>query len=463
MINTKNGNIRAGFWYTISNFLVKGASFLATPIILRLVTQEAYGEYVNFNSWLSILMIVATGYLSNSILCAQFDFEKEIRTYVKTITVLSSCLVLGVFGVVCLFREQISSFLVLDFSYICIMFLYLLVDSAYQNLITYDRMKLSYKRVIVCSMLLTLLPLVGSIAGVFFVQNHLAGLLLGKMLPMILICMGIYFYIIRDKGKIKKAYMTYALRISLPYIPHALSNMLLITSDRIIIQQLCGPGEVALYSVVYTCSMVVSLVYNALSQAWSPWLLKKLDEKDYLSIRKYAKPYFGLFVVFAALAMLAAPELLWIVGGKTYVSVVTLIPPIMTGIVIQYYYSYFVNIEFYHKKTFWISVNTMTATIINIGLNYLLIPRFGIVVAAYTTLFGYLCLLVLHFLGAKRLKLANIYDNKWNVLILGLYIVLMILCVGFLYEYIVIRYTLAVIIMLVVVWGLAKGKIGVKH
>lgn len=450
----ENKTIKAGMWYTIANFAVKGAAFLSTPIILRLVSQECYGMYVNFNSWLSILMILATGYLFNSILCAQFEYPNCLKEYISTITILST-------GIVCvfwffgfLFSNRIQNFLGMDMKYVHLMFQYLLVDAAYQNLITYDRMRLSYKRVVVFTAGLVVTPLVGSILCAYYFEDKLDGLLLGKIIPMLVICGGIYVYlIVQGRGKFSVEYCKYALKISLPYIPHALSSMLLITADRIIIQQLCGPVEVARYNVVYTCAMVVSLVYNAVSQAWAPWLLQKLDKKEYHDIRVNAKPYFLFFVIFAVLAMLIAPELVWIIGGEMYKDTVNIIPPIMVGIVIQYYYSYFVNIEFYHKKTIWISINTIMATAVNIILNYLLIPIWGITAAAYTTLFGYLCLLLFHYFGARKLKLADIYDNKWHVAILLLYFIMMFLSIFVLYRVIVLRFFLMIAIMLATFFG----------
>ena len=43
--------IKAGIWYTIANFLTKGAVFLTTPFFTRLMTQSDIGAYANMNSW----------------------------------------------------------------------------------------------------------------------------------------------------------------------------------------------------------------------------------------------------------------------------------------------------------------------------------------------------------------------------------------------------------------------------
>ena len=50
--------VKAGLWYVISTFLVKGLSFITTPIFSRLLSKEAYGEFSNFASWQVLLLII---------------------------------------------------------------------------------------------------------------------------------------------------------------------------------------------------------------------------------------------------------------------------------------------------------------------------------------------------------------------------------------------------------------------
>lgn len=52
-------------------------------------------------------------------------------------------------------------------------------------------------------------------------------------------------------------------------------------------------------------------------------------------------------------------------------------------------YSLYVNIEHYYKKTPYITVNTIIAAASNIVLNFIFIPRYGYIAAAYTTLASY--------------------------------------------------------------------------
>ena len=46
---------------------------------------------------------------------------------------------------------------------------------------------------------------------------------------------------------------------------------------------------------------------------------------------------------------------------------------------------------------------TMSAAVINIIMNYIFIQKYGFIAAAYTTLFAYICYMILHFVISYRL------------------------------------------------------------
>ena len=63
----------------------------------------------------------------------------------------------------------------------------------------------------------------------------------------------------------------------------------------------------------------------------------------------------------------------------------------------------FVNIEQYKKKTIGMALASVSAAVLNCVLNAIFIPMHGYIAAAYTTLAGYLFLLLMHMYLVKRL------------------------------------------------------------
>ena len=72
-------------------------------------------------------------------------------------------------------------------------------------------------------------------------------------------------------------------------------------------------------------------------------------------------------------------------------------------------YSFFVNIEIYNRQNKYIAIATMVATIVNIIGNIILIPLFGYVAAAYTTLMAYFILMIVHYIILNYVIRNNIY------------------------------------------------------
>ncbi len=77
-------------------------------------------------------------------------------------------------------------------------------------------------------------------------------------------------------------------------------------------------------------------------------------------------------------------------------------------------------LRYLKKRTFTISIGTVAAALfLNIFLNWLLIPKFGYLAAAYTTMIGYLALLGFHYWIVRRT--AKEFDGVYNKKFFGTY------------------------------------------
>ena len=94
--------VKAALWYTVSNIIQKGISFLTIPIYIRLLTTVEYGRYSVFMSWKEILLIFVTLNLYCGIFTkamVQYDNERDSFTssmlgLSTTTTILFFCLFL---------------------------------------------------------------------------------------------------------------------------------------------------------------------------------------------------------------------------------------------------------------------------------------------------------------------------------------------------------------------------------
>ena len=117
--------------------------------------------------------------------------------------------------------------------------------------------------------------------------------------------------------------------------------------------------------------------------------------------------------------MLITPEILFIMGGKSYQEAIYVMPPVAFGCVCQFLYTMFVNIEQFEKKTVGMAFASVSAAVVNYALNRLFIPRYGYIAAAYTTLVSFLWLLLVHMLLVKKLGYSSLYPVKFIFVVLA--------------------------------------------
>lgn len=457
MPESKGKALKAGIWYTLSNFLVKGIAFLSTPIFARMMSKADIGDYANFTSWLSILFVIFSGELFSSVSVARFDYKDELDDYIASNLLLGTMISAGFSVLLLIFRNWAMKIFGFSMIEIYLLIGYCLVFPATQMFQLKRRIFYKYKSVIGLSIVSAIVPMSFAVLAVKFIDNSFASRVLGFYIPLILINIVLYVYLLSRARKVKVEYWKYALPISLPLVVHALSNTLLTSCDRVMIKQICGKEMLAVYSVAYTCAMIVTLLWASINSAWAPWAYEQMDAKNYSELRSGAKYILIGYGFLVALTMLLAPEILWLVGDKAYLEAVQVIPPVMVGYAVQAIYTFYVNIETFSKKQKSIAINTMVAAVINVILNWIFIPKFGYIAAAYTSLIGYFVLLVMHYLEVRRLGKTGWYSSRFNsVYIISFMVYLIICCV--LYNFNVIRYIAIGLLFLTIVFFAIKER-----
>lgn len=438
---SKASTAKIAIWYTISNIFVKGVVFITTPIFTRLLTKAEYGVFCNFTSWESIFVILLTLDFSASIARAKYDYDGQINSYISTILLASNIVTLFSYIAVEFYIDFFEELLALDKKYIRLLFLNLFFAPAFSYLQNKYRLFQEYKSFVFFSLLSVLSQIGVSLLFVYALPDKLLGRLLGYVMPLSFVNFILWMLVLYKGKSFNWDYIKYAGIISLPLIPHALSNILLGNSDRIMIMKYCGAEETALYSLAYQLSMLANIIWVSMNQAWAPWLYDNINMGNYNAINKNSKIYLGIFCIIVIYALLFTPELLLIMGGEKYYEAKYLMPPIILSCAFQFVYGMYVNLEIYKKQTFMISIGTISATIINILLNYLLIPVLGYQIAAYTTLIGYCMLFVFHYYIVKKkvYEFSSLYDKRF---IFGVLLVLSVFSLGTLalYSQIYIRY-----------------------
>lgn len=261
----------------------------------------------------------------------------------------------------------------------------------------------------------------------------------------------IYFW--RESGFFRLTkYWRYGIRLNLPLIPHSLSLDILASADRVMITTLVNSAATALYSVACSAAQIVTAIKLSVVDAIRPWLYEKLKAKEYDSIRKNSTLILLAMIMLTFLFVAFAPELLIIFASPKYRDAIYVIPAVAGSTYFTFVYNMCSIVEIYYEKNTKVMVASVTAAAANIILNALLIPIWGFVAAGYTTLISYIILCIMHFCFTRQVcrekaNGAEIFDLKL-IVILSAAVLCFIAFFTFLYDHIVLRY--AVIMMMFV-------------
>lgn len=446
---------KASIALVVAKFFQKGLAMISGPIFTRIMPQSEYGIISTFTSWQSVLYIIATLNMSSGVFNnGMIDFKKDRDSFTFSIMCLANLCTLICVGIYAVFYGTINPILDMPMIMVVVMFLYFLVTPAYNYWMARERFEYKYKAITLVIIVSSLIST--ALAVVFVVFSDDSNKAVAKVVATeaVAIAIGLFFVIYtikKSRAKFKLSYWKYALSINLPLVPHYLSMYLLSSADRIMITNLVGTSETAIYNVAYTVASIMLIFWSSVDASYAPWVYQKMDTGDTAAMRKRGNQILLLFGGMSMLCTLFAPEIIRILAPESYYSGIYVVPAVAAGVFFTACYSLYMRVELFLKKTKAVMIATCVTAALNLILNYVFIKQFGFIAAGYTTLVCYVLLAVFHGINLKRLGYAKVYDNK-VIAIISVGVILMSIFVSVLYGYTIIRYIFIFALLALMAW-----------
>lgn len=416
MVNGVNNKVlKAGAGYVIGNYLLKGITFLSAPIFSRLLSPQDFGDFSTYMSYEAILYIFVGLALHSSINNAKYTYENKLDEYVSSIICLDLASFVGWLVLVNLLYDRFVYRVGFERVVINILICHCLASSLYQIYNTYIGLQYNYKSFVIISWIYAISNIVLSVILIItiFDEDRSSGRIMGTSIPMLLV--GIYIFIFfmkKAKPKIDLGYWKFGLNYSLPIIPHGVAQVVLSSFDRIMIRNMIGAAEAGIYSFAYTIYQIAAVASNSLQNVWKPWMYEKMESKEYDVIRKRGTDYAFGMGIFTALVLIGSPEMIKVLGDQMYWKSANCVIPVVLGGYFAFLYTLPVLVEYFYSKTKYIALGTIGAALLNVILNYLFLPRFGYIAAAYTTLIAYALYFCFHYVIAMRIHGSSLFNTK---------------------------------------------------
>lgn len=422
MLNIKkiinNKLFQASSWYTMANVFVKGINFITIPIFTRLLTTEDYGMVSLYLSWVSLFSVLISLDLGWSVQRAKFDFEERYNKYISSTLILSIFLLL-----IFLFLFSVFEGVLLSLTGLSRSLFYFMIFQSYFTFVqslAMSKFGVEYKYRTV-SLVNILVSIASVILSIVFIKKYFIGFeYIGKILGSgsLIIVLGLFYlvyFIYKGREFISVEYWKYGLRISIPYLLHNVSGIITSQFDKIIINRYIGKAATGIYSFSYNIGMIINVIYMSFYQAYAPYFLEKMEDKQFNLIRNIGAKFRDIFTLIYAIVLFISPEIIRFMAQESYWEGIVIIPFIFLAYYFTFIYSFELYVEYYYKMSKYISLGTLISAITNIILNLIFIPKYGYLAAAITTAASYFVQIIYHYLITRYVLNVQIYGLKFHL------------------------------------------------
>ena len=203
------------------------------------------------------------------------------------------------------------------------------------------------------------------------------------------------------------------LKFGIVMIPGTLSILILQASDRYMLTYLSANTmhDVGIYSAGYKIGMIMHFLVTIISLVYLPYAMKISKEPQAQTINKSMFKYYIIFgSFFGAFIIMYSQEIFRIIIDSNYMTSYKIV---FAGVFSSFLFGIFniVNINYYaRKKAGNITLAVLIGSILNIILNFALIPKYGIFGAGIASVIAYFFIVIFNYSVAVYL-----YKIKYNV------------------------------------------------
>lgn len=409
----------------ISNVILKAMNFFLMPIYTKYLSAEMLGVSDTVTSFTGLLFPILMMGLDSAFSAFYYDkgekqAEKVFSTIAYTLLILGSIpLVLSVFAS----RISLILFQTTEYSLIVIFALASVTFNIwYMPFALNIRMKNKMFMYGMVNMFSSFCMIMLNIIFVVFLNLGTVSLILSSMIVHVIqlvlfavlnrakVCMK-YF----DVGLLKKMFI-----FAIPLVPGVILSWVLALSDRYMLLHLRSVADVGLYGVGTRLVTVLNIFISSVTMAYTTFAYGSKNDVD--AKEKYVKVFDVLVLVLVCICFTIS------LFGKEVIEIMTAPEYYQSYVIVRdlFYAQMFYGITsivgygilFEKKPVFTLLANCLGA-VVNVILNFIFIPQYGISAAAATTLLGYLVTFLSTYIFSQRLYKCN-YKVKKAFVALGI-------------------------------------------
>ena len=375
--------------FSIGNFGTKIISFFLVPLYTNILTTREYGTVDLIYTIGMVLVPLLTLNIGESIMRFALDKDADCDKIMSTgITILIFGAIIGllILPIANLF-ESVSN-------YSIYIYLYTLTLAFSQIFLCYLRGKEFLLKYSIGNIIQSLTIAIFNIIFLIGMKKGIEVYLMAYILANV--CTGLYGF---WAGKVNLVIKKYSIDIELSknmikysvvLIPNSFMWWIMNSSDRMMVSAMISVTANGVYAVAYKIPTLLSTITTIFNQAWSYSAIREdeSEDKEEYNNRVYDNLVTIVIVVATGLLMIMKP-FLSVYVGKEYYAAWHYVPYLIVGFVFMTLGSFIATSYTVHKDSMGFLISGTVGAIINLILNFILIPMMGVSGAAFATCISY--------------------------------------------------------------------------
>ncbi len=392
----------------MGNILTRFSGFILIPLYTNILSTTEYGDYGLLMAVYAILNVLYQAGLFQGFI--KFFYDKGVDSKRIVSTTLNTIILFGfvVALLLSLFYRPLAvlSGISLNLStLLLIIFWLILFDTIAYFGLHFLKTKKMAKHAVSYSLITAIANLILNVLFLVVFKLNILGILLAQGLSNILLLsltfrhFKKYYLFLIDWILLRKLFW-----FSLPLVIAGFFGIMMSVADRFIIDYFMDRSEVGLYSLAYKLGLLMNVFVIAFRTAYLPHFLsigrpepEAIKEKETLvsELRLTLNKLVGLIsILFLAVVLLLQYLFKIEIAGyylinPDYISAVYVVPFILLAYAFNGLAAFFSLAPYLSGKSFHFVITDIIGFAVNITLNFILIPRYGIMGAALATLVGY--------------------------------------------------------------------------
>ncbi len=411
-MNKKKYLIKNTVIFAVGNISTKLISFLLIPIYTYSFTQSEYGTIDLIYTICTIIIPLVSLNISESILRFSIDNDCNTDNILSVgfiVILIGSILTLAIIPI--LRHVPIIS------SYSWVLYIYIVSSILFAVTINYLR---GIEKLTIFSICSIIYAIILSLLSVFFIVILKKGLygyysaysIANVTISITAIIIGKQYRIFKH-FQLKKTLAVQMIKFSLALVPNSLLWWVTNSSDRIIITSMLGTAENGLYSIAYKIPSALTIISTIFSQAWLYSAIKEDNSERATKIQLHNEifgKYFSFLVLLGGVVVLLLKPLLRVYVSESFYMSWEYSPFLILGYI-------FLSIATYVGTTYYVKKNSvgsmfsaLCGALVNIILNIVLIPIFGVNGASIATCLSYFAVFIYRVIDTYkeiRIDLSN--------------------------------------------------------